>query len=116
MTAPARPAPALPPAVAAVVADAKAGLAALYGDRLDRVVLYGSYARGDARPDSDVDLLVVLHGDVRPYDEIRRMSLLGMELLLRSELSVSMQPYSIDVYRGSESGFIRNVQNDGVTV
>lgn len=32
------------------------------GDRLVSLVLYGSRARGDARPDSDVDLLVVCHG------------------------------------------------------
>jgi len=31
-----------------------------------RVVLFGSHARGDARPDSDVDLLVVLDTDRNP--------------------------------------------------
>ena len=40
----------------------KARLAAAYKDRLRGVVLYGSVARGDARPDSDIDVLVLLDG------------------------------------------------------
>lgn len=35
----------------------------------DLVVLFGSHARGDARPDSDLDLLVVLPGTNRPRQE-----------------------------------------------
>ena len=35
-------------------------LRGLYGDRLNRVLLFGSWARGDAHPESDIDLLVVL--------------------------------------------------------
>ncbi|MEG4009714.1 nucleotidyltransferase domain-containing protein [Microcoleus sp. Pol11C1] len=38
----------------------------LYGDRLTQMVLYGSQARSDARPDSDIDILVVLKGQVNP--------------------------------------------------
>ena len=34
----------------------------IYGARLERVVLHGSRARGDARLDSDYDLAVFLHG------------------------------------------------------
>src|SRR6266508_6497279 len=41
------------------VATAVAGdLRALYGGRLCRVLLFGSWARGDAHPESDIDLLV----------------------------------------------------------
>jgi len=45
-------------------------LADQLGDRLVRVLLYGSWARGEARPDSDVDILVVvskLGADDRRY-------------------------------------------------
>lgn len=34
-------------------------LKATYGDRIERIILFGSVARGDYRVDSDVDLIVV---------------------------------------------------------
>ncbi len=105
---------ALSPAVAVVVAEANAGLVALYGDRLARVVLYGSQARGDARPDSDVDLLVVLHGDVRPYDEIRRTGILALDLLIESNRLVSMYAYSVADFESRTDPFMVNVRQDGI--
>ncbi len=48
--------------------EVKQALAELYGERLDQVVLYGSYAWGDFHAESDVDYLVVLR------DEVRRMA------------------------------------------
>jgi predicted nucleotidyltransferase len=45
-----------------VVTRYRKALDEMYGDRLERVVLYGSRARGDARPDSDYDVAVFLHG------------------------------------------------------
>jgi predicted nucleotidyltransferase len=61
----------LPPLeVATAVAE---DLRALYGPRLRRVLLYGSWARGDAHPESDIDLLVVLDRVGSPWDELRRM-------------------------------------------
>ena len=45
----------------------------LYGERLKRIILYGSYARGSATEDSDIDLLIVLEGKVKPGEEIDRM-------------------------------------------
>lgn len=40
--------------------ELKAGLVRIYGDRLKAVYLYGSYARGDYRPGSDVDVMILL--------------------------------------------------------
>jgi predicted nucleotidyltransferase len=59
-----------PDDVAAAVA---AGLRELYGPRLEAVLLFGSWARGDGHPESDIDLLVCLTGPVDPWRELRRM-------------------------------------------
>ncbi len=42
----------------------KSALADAFGDRFHSVILYGSEARGDPDPDSDIDLLVVLESQV----------------------------------------------------
>lgn len=45
----------------------------LYGDRLRKVILFGSWARGDAHPESDIDLLVVLDRVQSRPEEHQRM-------------------------------------------
>jgi predicted nucleotidyltransferase len=44
----------------AVLTRFRTALDALYGSRIERVVLFGSRARGDARDDSDYDVAVFL--------------------------------------------------------
>ena len=44
----------------------KKELTDLYGDRLQHLTLFGSQARGDAEPGSDIDVLVVLKSPVNP--------------------------------------------------
>jgi predicted nucleotidyltransferase len=48
----------------------RAALDEMYGDRLERVVLYGSRARGDARKDSDYDVAVFLKGFTNRWQEV----------------------------------------------
>ena len=52
-----------------VLEELKERLSAAYGERLHAVVLFGSEARGDARPDSDIDVLVVLETLTGDYGE-----------------------------------------------
>ena len=42
----------------------------IYGERLKSVILYGSYARGDFRPDSDIDIMILT---TLTDEEIRRI-------------------------------------------
>ena len=49
-----------------ILAELRGEFEALYGDRLVKMVLYSSRARGDAEHYSDIDVLVVLKGPVHP--------------------------------------------------
>jgi predicted nucleotidyltransferase len=56
-----------------IARDVARELRRLYGERLRSVLLFGSWARGDAHPESDIDLLVVLDRVDSVWDELRRM-------------------------------------------
>jgi predicted nucleotidyltransferase len=66
-----------------IVREFRDRLAAIYGDRLKGVYLYGSYARGDATEDSDIDVAIVLAGRVNAYAETEATSEVFGELSLR---------------------------------
>ncbi|MCD8150291.1 MAG: nucleotidyltransferase domain-containing protein, partial [Clostridiales bacterium] len=42
----------------------------IMGDSVKKIILYGSYARGDFRPDSDMDIMILTSLD---EDEIRKL-------------------------------------------
>nr|QNO51590.1 hypothetical protein FJOHDBIG_00039 [Methanosarcinales archaeon ANME-1 ERB6] len=56
-----------------ILRELRAELEKLYGDRLKNIILYGSWARGDATEDSDIDLLIVLREEIIPGKEIDKM-------------------------------------------
>lgn len=56
-----------------IAREVEEDLSHLYGARLRQVVLFGSWARGDAHPESDIDLMVVLDRVESPWVEMRRM-------------------------------------------
>lgn len=74
--------------VRAALLELQRRLAGRFGPRLQRYVLFGSQARGTARPDSDVDLLVVVDGLTER--ERRAVYELGADVAI--ELGVRVSP------------------------
>ena len=97
---------------AAVAAD----LRRLYGGRLVDVVLYGSHARGDAHPDSDVDLAVILQALTSPWEELRRMDDVLWRHTLQSGLTVAATPISLAAWEESRRPLVRAARADGIHV
>lgn len=93
----------------AVAADLKE----LYGERLREVILFGSWARGDAHPESDIDLLLVLSGPVDPYEEIYRTHEIIWRRSGESDSIVTVVPVSEEDYRAAASPLLMNVRAEG---
>jgi uncharacterized protein len=99
-----------------ILAELREGLQALYGPRLTRLVLFGSHARGDAAADSDIDVLVVLDGDVRPGEEIARAGAVTAGLSLKHNCLVSTTFISAGRFESEKSPLMVNVRREGVVV
>ncbi|MCH8960178.1 MAG: nucleotidyltransferase domain-containing protein [Bacteroidetes bacterium] len=104
------------PSVRAALDDARRRLAGLYGDRLVRVILYGSQARGDARDESDVDVLVILRGPINVVAELKRLTDLKLDLLEKYDVYVSLQPFTEADYQQRRSPLLINVHAEGIVL
>jgi len=102
------------PKVATALAEYRRGLEALYGERLSRVILFGSRARGEARPDSDIDVVVVLRGDLDVGEEIERTSYLHQEICLEHELVVGPIFLSERDFQERRSPLLGNIRREGI--
>ena len=106
--------PKVPTVVDGALRDLKQRLRQLYGDRLSGLYLYGSYARGTAHAESDVDVLVVLHGAVRPGVEITHMGKIVACICLERDLLISVFPVSTVALRERSSPLFANVRRESV--
>jgi predicted nucleotidyltransferase len=98
----------------ALLNELKSGLAEIYGDRLFSVILFGSHARGEATPESDIDVMVVLTDFVNAVEERARMSGLFWHFLREYDELVSIIPISKSRFLAGEISFLRVVKREGI--
>jgi predicted nucleotidyltransferase len=106
----------VPAPIRNVVSDLEKGLKALYGERFRGLLLYGSYARGDEREGSDVDLLLLLEGPVNPAREIMHLQTVKWPLALEANLTLSVMPFSVEEFERAGSIFLRTVRREAIPV
>ena len=90
----------------------RAALDEAYGDRLARVVLFGSRARGDARPDSDYDVAVFIEGLTSIGTEAGRIAAIGTDILLDTGAVINALPFAAGA-DDARTGFMGEVRRDG---
>jgi predicted nucleotidyltransferase len=82
-----------------ILAQFRAALVEMYGERLDRVVLYGSRARGDEREDSDYDVAVFLKSLSDRWAELDRLARLRVSFIDDTGAFFDAKPYCAAAYR-----------------
>lgn len=81
----------------------------------DKIILFGSYAKGEADAHSDIDLLVIMESDEPPYKRSLPIYDLLADYLLPVEVVVRT-PEETTWYRDVPSSFIQTVLREGVTL
>lgn len=97
-----------------VLRELRTALEDLYGERLSKLLLYGSFARGEAWEGSDIDVLVVLRGEVNDWEEIKRMSEATHSIALKHEELIAKLPVSLKEYRSRNSPLLINARREGI--
>ncbi|MBZ0177097.1 MAG: nucleotidyltransferase domain-containing protein [Candidatus Methanoperedens sp.] len=98
-----------------IIEEFKAKVQNLYGKRLKNIILYGSWARGDQKEHSDIDLAILLEGDVNPGKEIDRMINIITDLQMKYNALISVYPVSEKNYSAVKSPLLINIHKEGIT-
>jgi uncharacterized protein len=104
------------PTLTPILQDLKVNLERMYGDRLVHTILFGSQARGDAQPGSDIDVLVVLKTMVNPGEEIARSGSMMADLSLQYDEVVSFFFMDEKHYQTHNGALLRNIQKEGIVL
>ncbi len=99
-----------------ILSQTRQGLEQIYGPRLDKIILYGSQARGDAEEDSDIDILIVLKEAFNYFEESQRISYLIADLCLENTVLISCMFATTQEYQEDGSGLFRNIRREGVVI
>ncbi len=84
-----------------------------YGERIEHVVLFGSHARGDARPDSDYDVAVFLK-DLESFGtEAGRIAAIETGILYDTGAVINAIPFRAGAYREC-TGLMQELRRDGL--
>jgi len=99
-----------------ILEEVKFKVKSLYGDKLKSVILYGSYARGEEKQKSDIDIAVILKGDFELFKEIDRIIDVTYDIGLNYSVLLSIKPISEQDYDKPNTILILNLIEDGILI
>jgi len=96
-----------------VLARLRKALDEMYGNRLERVVLFGSRARGDAHAESDYDVAVFLRDMADRFAEMNRLADLSTDIIGETGELVHAMPYPAGAYN-ERTPLMQEIRLEGV--
>ena len=99
-----------------ILDEAKERLQRIYGERLKGLILYGSYARGDATEGSDIDLILLLEDMSNPISELEKFSGEIHQLDFLHDTVISIIPIEEGQYRTRRLPIILNAKREGILI
>ncbi len=99
-----------------ILTELRQHLTALYGARLVDVILFGSQARGEAVAGSDIDVMIILQGEVWPGQEIARTGEIVAALSLKYDVLLSTLFEAATEFQRGGSPLLINVRREGIRV
>jgi predicted nucleotidyltransferase len=104
----------VPARIRKLMKELKEGLIRIYGDQLKAVYLYGSYARGDYRQGSDVDVMVLLKDFKDYWKEYMRSSDYVSDISLKYDVTVSYILIKEVQWKEADKPVLRNIRREGL--
>jgi uncharacterized protein len=101
------------PQIDPILTRFRATLDEIYGPRLERVMLYGSRARGDAREDSDYDVAVFLRDMPDRIAELYRLADLSSAILDETGAFIHAMAYRAGSYN-ERTPLMHEIRADGI--
>lgn len=108
--------PLSPEKLESILSSLRLGLEKLLEGQLIGVYLYGSHARGDARPDSDIDVLIVLDGNFDYSQMLELTSTLAWKLSLENDTVISLVFVSKEQFECVDTPFLLNVHRESIPI
>ncbi len=94
----------------------KDSMKTVFENRFRGMVLYGSEARGEAHPDSDIDILILLTSPVALGRDLHTIIDALYPLQLEIERPIHAVPVDVDLYEAGEFALYRNAKREGIHI
>lgn len=91
----------------------------IYGNDIEQILLYGSYARGDSDTNSDVDVVAIVHGKREELQyQLKKVWDYSSELELEHEivLSPTVIPYDEFIKYKNDLPYYKNIAREGIAI
>jgi predicted nucleotidyltransferase len=106
----------IPVAIRPILEEIKQRLQEIYGSKLKEVILFGSYARGDAEPGSDIDLIILLEDMEDTLAEREKYFKAILELDRKYDTLISIVPFRESEFAGRRMPLILNAKREGIVL